>query len=517
MKFSAQLGELVRRLHFYAGMFVGPFLLVAALSGALYAIAPTLEDITYRSENTVEAVDNPIPLSEQVHAAHEEHPALSVSEVWPADSPTDSTRVLLTDPSLSDANPLAVFVNPGNGDVLGTESSYSGLGELPLRQWISQLHKNLHFGETGEIYTELAASWLWLIAFGGLWLWWRRVKTARIRWDRAGANAKAIATSTAPAGTSKAAATDILDDTAATESPATVENLEPLDTPEARGQGKKPRIWRPMEAKKGTHRAKLNTHAVVGVWLIVAMIGLSIIGITWSRFAGANVSAVAESARWKTDPIGTSLSGDDDAGAHAGHGGHEGHGEFGDHGATGDEPAQPSVHEIASQVEQVVASSHKEGLTGPLRLYAPEEENTAWRSSERWVPWRLTSDQVSINGNNGELVDEIRFSDLSVFSKLTAWGIYLHMGIMFGLPLQILLLISALGIALVVVQGYRMWWQRGRQRNKAKRRRKLPWAAYAVVLVFAVVVGQMLPLLGLSLAALLLLDAILFAMGRRWI
>ena len=36
------LGPLLRRLHFYAGILIGPFILIATLTGAAYAISPTL-------------------------------------------------------------------------------------------------------------------------------------------------------------------------------------------------------------------------------------------------------------------------------------------------------------------------------------------------------------------------------------------------------------------------------------------------------------------------------------------
>ncbi len=40
---TAHYRAFLLRLHFYAGIFVGPFLLIAAISGGLYAIAPTIE------------------------------------------------------------------------------------------------------------------------------------------------------------------------------------------------------------------------------------------------------------------------------------------------------------------------------------------------------------------------------------------------------------------------------------------------------------------------------------------
>lgn len=40
---TAWLLPLLRRLHFYAGILVGPFLVVAAVTGALYVFTPQLE------------------------------------------------------------------------------------------------------------------------------------------------------------------------------------------------------------------------------------------------------------------------------------------------------------------------------------------------------------------------------------------------------------------------------------------------------------------------------------------
>uniref|UniRef100_UPI00358DA1BD PepSY-associated TM helix domain-containing protein n=1 Tax=Brachybacterium paraconglomeratum TaxID=173362 RepID=UPI00358DA1BD len=44
------LGPLLLRLHFYAAILVGPFLLVSAASGALYALRPQLEKVIYAHE-----------------------------------------------------------------------------------------------------------------------------------------------------------------------------------------------------------------------------------------------------------------------------------------------------------------------------------------------------------------------------------------------------------------------------------------------------------------------------------
>jgi hypothetical protein len=40
--------NLLRRLHFYIGLFVGPFIFVAALTGTLYVATPQLENWLYQ-------------------------------------------------------------------------------------------------------------------------------------------------------------------------------------------------------------------------------------------------------------------------------------------------------------------------------------------------------------------------------------------------------------------------------------------------------------------------------------
>ena len=50
----AQLRPLVLRLHFYAGVLVAPFLLVATVSGLLYVWTPQVEQVLYADQLRVE-------------------------------------------------------------------------------------------------------------------------------------------------------------------------------------------------------------------------------------------------------------------------------------------------------------------------------------------------------------------------------------------------------------------------------------------------------------------------------
>ncbi|PPH41361.1 peptidase, partial [Rathayibacter sp. AY1C9] len=57
------------RLHFSAALFVGPFILVAATSGALYALTPQLEQVVYAQELHAPEADTYVPLADQIDAA----------------------------------------------------------------------------------------------------------------------------------------------------------------------------------------------------------------------------------------------------------------------------------------------------------------------------------------------------------------------------------------------------------------------------------------------------------------
>lgn len=154
-----------------AGLLLGPFLLVATLTGTVYAFAPTIEEAVYHSQYTATSSLPARPVDEQIAAAWRQHPELQLSGVQRSDDPTKTTRVLFVDPSLpNDSYRRAVFVDPGDLEIKGDMTQYGGSNASPLRAWLSQGHKNLWLDEPGRWYSELAASWLGAIAIAGLLL-----------------------------------------------------------------------------------------------------------------------------------------------------------------------------------------------------------------------------------------------------------------------------------------------------------------------------------------------------------
>ncbi len=65
--------------------------------------------------------------------------------------------------------------------------------------------------------------------------------------------------------------------------------------------------------------------------------------------------------------------------------------------------------------------------------------------------WPTQVDAVAIDGATMQVVDRTRFADFPLMAKLTRWGVDFHMGILFGLANQLLLV--GFGCALCVTIG----------------------------------------------------------------
>lgn len=66
---ATALQALLLRMHFYIGLFVGPFILVAALTGTLYVLTPQIESHLYATQLRNASQGPAQPLAAQVQAA----------------------------------------------------------------------------------------------------------------------------------------------------------------------------------------------------------------------------------------------------------------------------------------------------------------------------------------------------------------------------------------------------------------------------------------------------------------
>jgi uncharacterized iron-regulated membrane protein len=153
----------VWRWHFYAGLFVIPFLLMLSITGIIYLFKPQLDTVMYRNLLFVQPTGNTVSYVQQVESTQKAYPNATISKIVPSVAPDRSTEIQITTAA---EQKLAVFVNPYTGEVLGDRHE-----ERNLQAIARKIHGELMIGKIGDYLVELAACWALVLLLTGLFLW----------------------------------------------------------------------------------------------------------------------------------------------------------------------------------------------------------------------------------------------------------------------------------------------------------------------------------------------------------
>jgi len=446
---------LLRRLHFYIGLFVGPFIFVAALTGTLYVLTPQFENYLYadalftRSEGTAQ------PLSRQVDAAQKvAGQEKQIYAVRPAPSAGETTRVMFSDPQLGASKTRAIFIDPVTLAAKGDMTVYGTSGILPFRTWLDDLHRGLLLGDAGRVYSELAASWLWVAALGGVVLWF----TGR----------------------------------------------------------RQPRQLRKVSGKVEKQQHSRRWHSTLGLVLLAGLLFFSATGLTWSQWAGDNISVLRAYMGWMTPAVNTRLDGQTVAAPADEHAEH--HAQMaGMPGMDMSVHAMPAVTVSAQTFDAVLQAARESGITADkIEIRPSGDAGKAWTVTEVDRSWPTQVDAVSVNPRSMQIVDHVRFADFPLLAKLTRWGVDAHMGILFGVWNQAILVIFGAGLCVMIAWGYRLWWLRRSVSNDGSNPAvtllqtwtSLPFSLQCPVFVITLGLAISLPVMGISLLIFLLIDVI---------
>ncbi|MEV4415766.1 PepSY-associated TM helix domain-containing protein [Catellatospora sp. NPDC049609] len=74
--------------------------------------------------------------------------------------------------------------------------------------------------------------------------------------------------------------------------------------------------------------------------------------------------------------------------------------------------------------------------------------------------WPVRYDSVAVDAAAGEVTSRSRWADYPVLAKLSRLGVQANTGVLSGAAIQLVLAAVASGLVVVIVWGYRMWWQR---------------------------------------------------------
>lgn len=163
------------RWHFYAGLFVLPFILILSVTGSIYLFKPQIErseERSYRDLGTAGAVTP----DRQLAAAMAANPGARFNHYRLGRQPTDAAMIQV---GMPDGNLREVYVSP-QGRVLGSLDP-----EARICAIVARIHGSLLLGRWGDWLVELAASWTIVMILTGLYLWLPRpMRLAGTLWPR---------------------------------------------------------------------------------------------------------------------------------------------------------------------------------------------------------------------------------------------------------------------------------------------------------------------------------------------
>ncbi|KVA58001.1 peptidase [Burkholderia cepacia] len=463
------------RWHFYAGLFVMPFLVILAITGTLYCFQPQIEPLLYPHRLVVEPRATPrLDPDALLASARTAMPAGATPvSVQVSTAPDRSAEYVFR---LRDGSRESVYVNPYDGNVLGTLSV-----ENRFMQIDRMLHRKLLLGKTGELLMELAACWTFVMIGTGIALWWPR-GTARV---------------------GRALRPDL----------------------SLRGRP----LWKNLHATAGIWLAA-GTVAFI-------LTGLPWSGSWGKNFKAlaATVNLGAPEGAWGGAPVRSTRPG---AAAAPGHAPAQAAAPSGHHHEPGESmpgmvmddlplpqtpwavgnvpvPHSPSAPTPAPlPLARAIAIVAGLGVTSGYTLALPSGADGVFTAS--YFPDDPQAERtIYLDQYSGAVLKDIRYDDYGAVSRAVSYGTSLHMGRYFGLANQIVCAVLSLGLAAMAVTGTVMWWKRrpaGKLGAPSRERGTPPMRGWIAGLVL---LGIVFPLMGATIVAVWSIDRLLFGRAAR--
>lgn len=239
-------------------------------------------------------------------------------------------------------------------------------------------------------------------------------------------------------------------------------------------------------------------HAAAGLWVSATALFLLVSGMPWSFVWGNALAELRAVTAAHAPPPDWPIPGARMAGmAGMDHGGNALAAPPDHHGVT---PAQFDPRTL----DRLVARAATLSLAYPATVIPPARALQPWtaRSDAQDRPERVT---VTLSPS-GQVLKRVAFADRPLIDRIVAVGVAAHEGQLFGLLNQLLGLSTAIGLFTLSISAVVLWWHR-----KPLGRLGAPDAAAdtrfgAAVLGAATLLGVALPMLGLSMVVVAVIE-----------
>ena len=474
---SAAILRRIWRLHFWVGLFASPALVTLAATGLIILYTQPLDLWLHRDLKVVSPSSTSVSLDAQIATARQHvDPSLTFDAVTPPSAPDGSTQVDFMSDAPGERNVTQVFIDPSTGNYLGQRHELDG-----LVGWANQLHRlfgndgpalslpslghliapssypepSIKVG-VGNLIIEMTAVWVLVLAATGVYLWW----------------------------------------------PRAIERGKPRL---AIRWGKGGRIrWRDL-------------HATTGLLLSVVLIFYIVSGLTWSRYWGENWRAVAATVTPATEvdaPSTPAKVGDFDR--------------LGRRIAWADkeDPVYASSGSAVSKplsFNDIDAIAKSEKMIPGYSIVPPSNSDEggamtygSYTVVNHW-PQKLSEQRtLYLDQFTGKTITNATADQDGALSRITSWGVDVHMGTQYGLFNRILATAVCLALMTSIASAFVMWWKRRPTgttglpgRSSEASRANTPRGAVVAIGVIATALAVLYPSFGVSLIVVLIAESII--------
>lgn len=221
-----------------------------------------------------------------------------------------------------------------------------------------------------------------------------------------------------------------------------------------------------------------DLHAVTGVWLAALVLFLLVTGLPWALVWGAALKQV-RSLEFS-----------------AAQGWRQGRQQEHQHWR-----AQAS--DLFNLTPAVVAHAHAQRLAPPVELSVADAHHGTWKAASQ-NPNRPLRADVWLRAD-GSIVKQAGFADKAWLDRAIGVGVAAHEGQLFGVFNLLLCLLTCVGLFTLAVSGF-MHWRKRKPTGQLGAPPVIAAKAGPVILTLTLVLAVLLPLLGISIVVLLLLE-----------
>jgi len=440
----------VWRCHFYAGLFVIPFVIILSVTGIIYLFKPQLDSIIYRDMLVVKPRPEMTSPEEQERAVKEQLPNAFIRSYIPSARADRSSQFEITD---ANKRELSVFVDPHTGKVLGNYETKNSFANFAFR-----IHGELLIGKWGDHMVELVASWAIVLILTGLYLWF-------------------------PSGKG-----------------SLVSALLP-----ALWKKRRRSFWRGLHSSAGFYGSLIILFMLISGLFWTEFWGGTFAGV-WSDFprdkdpsgfssqalTGSLNNGIEKKIAWAVETMPLPESGH-----------HHDHGSM-----VMSEKADDAAGEDIS-LDSLVAVAKENDLADGYSILFPQNRSGVFTISAP-VDDPIKQETIHLDRYSGKILAKVGWDDYPTVPRIVSFAISIHQGRYFGIANQLLMLTAALVVLLLSFSGIIMWWNRRPARTLGAPQPPSDPKIRKTIVVMLLLLGVLLPFVGGSLLIVLIFDLLIF-------